>query len=136
VKKDALSRREWLASLFGSRAQPPPAVPPPAEPVSAQPPQVAVIMGRFCLAYQGESCSVCLEQCPIPGAIVTERGLPSVDPNLCDGCGICIGACPAPQPAILKVTKRSGPGADGARPEPPPFVRPRSLSQLLKRDRG
>ncbi len=74
-------------------------------------PQVAVIAGRHCLAYQGSFCSTCRERCPIEGAIVIERGLPRVMPALCDGCGICHDLCPAPTNAILMARKPSLPAA-------------------------
>ena len=41
-------------------------------------------------------CSVCVERCPIEGAIVVTDGRPQVVANRCDGCGNCIAACPAP----------------------------------------
>ncbi len=63
--------------------------------------RVAVIQGRYCLAYQKSFCSVCSERCPEPGAIITERGIPRVDADACTGCGICLDVCPAPKNAIL-----------------------------------
>lgn len=81
-------------------ATPPPA---PAADVST----LAVIAGRHCLAYQGSFCSVCRERCPVPGAIVIERGLPRVDASLCDGCRICHDVCPAPTNAVRLIPKPS-----------------------------
>lgn len=63
--------------------------------------RVAVIQGRYCLAYQNSFCSVCSERCPEPGAIETKRGIPSVVADACTGCGICHDVCPAPKNAIL-----------------------------------
>lgn len=68
-------------------------------------PQVAIIQGRFCLAYQGGICFTCSEQCPEPGAITTQQGLPMVHADLCTGCGICHDLCPAPRNAILVQAK-------------------------------
>jgi ferredoxin len=45
-------------------------------------------------------CSVCVERCPVEGAIVVELGRPRVDPTRCDGCGVCVGVCPAPRNAL------------------------------------
>lgn len=49
-----------------------------------------------CLAWQRSFCSVCVERCPAPGAILVAQGKPRVDPARCTGCGICVAACPAP----------------------------------------
>lgn len=79
------------------------------EPASARTPtgpQVAVIQGRFCLAYQNSFCSVCSEHCPESGAILTERGIPRIVPDHCTGCNICHEVCPAPTNAILMIPKR------------------------------
>ncbi len=62
---------------------------------------VAAVDEPACLAHQGTFCSVCIERCPEPGAIVNERGKPRVDAERCTGCGICFHVCPAPAKAIL-----------------------------------
>lgn len=72
--------------------------------------QVAVIQGRFCLAYQGNYCAVCYEQCPVPGALTLPDGLPRVALETCTGCGICHDVCPAPENAILMTDRRPGVG--------------------------
>ena len=69
-------------------------------------PQVAVIQGRYCLAYQNSFCSVCSERCPEPDAIITERGIPRIVADACTGCRICHEVCPAPTNAILMINKR------------------------------
>ncbi len=71
-------------------------------------PKVAVIQGRFCLAYQGGVCFTCSERCPEIGAITTKQGIPTVHADICTGCGICHDLCPAPTNAIL-VTARPEP---------------------------
>lgn len=64
-------------------------------------PQVAIIQGRYCLAYQRSFCSTCSEQCPEPNAIIVEQGIPRISADACTGCGICHQRCPAPTNAIL-----------------------------------
>ena len=71
-------------------------------------PMLAVIQGRFCLAYQGGICFTCSERCPVPGAITTKLGIPTVHADLCTGCRICHDLCPAPRNAILMVEKKVG----------------------------
>ncbi|MBE2214858.1 MAG: hypothetical protein IAE82_13375 [Opitutaceae bacterium] len=96
-----MTRRDFFSSMLPSRwAQRPTSAPVLAE-RDPSTPAVAVIAGRHCLAYQGSFCSTCRERCPIPGAIVVERGLPHVNPALCDGCRICHDLCPAPVNAVL-----------------------------------
>ena len=68
--------------------------------------QVAVIQGRYCLAYQNSFCSVCSERCPEVGAILTERGIPQIVADACTGCNICHDVCPAPTNAILMIHKK------------------------------
>ena len=64
-------------------------------------PRIAIIQGRFCIAYQGGMCFTCSEQCPEEGAITLDKGIPTVHADLCTGCGICHDLCPAPRNAIL-----------------------------------
>lgn len=73
--------------------------------------QVAVIQGRFCLAYQGSFCSVCYERCPVPNALQLNEGMPRVVLETCTGCGVCHEVCPAPQNAVLITERRPGFGA-------------------------
>jgi MinD superfamily P-loop ATPase len=70
--------------------------------------QLAIIAGRHCLAYTGSFCSVCRERCPVPGAVVIERGLPRIDPAACTGCRICHEVCPAPMNAVRMIPRPSG----------------------------
>ncbi len=95
---------------FGSSGTPPTLTPCGTALPSAPPaaPPVAVIAGRFCLAYRHSFCSVCRERCPVPGAVVVERGLPRIDPILCNGCRICHEVCPAPVNAIRLVPRSTG----------------------------
>ena len=57
---------------------------------------VVRVRQHSCLAWQRSFCSVCVERCPVPGAILVAQGRPRVDPARCTGCGICVAACPAP----------------------------------------
>ena len=54
-----------------------------------------------CLNRLGSPCSVCVEHCPVPDAIVLRGSTPVVEPALCTGCGRCAHPCPAPEKAIL-----------------------------------
>ncbi|MBT8037992.1 MAG: 4Fe-4S binding protein [Verrucomicrobiae bacterium] len=73
----------------------------PSRPADDGTPKVAIIQGRFCLAYQGGVCFTCSERCPVPDALTTEKGIPTVHADICTGCGICHDLCPAPRNAIL-----------------------------------
>ena len=53
-----------------------------------------------CLNRLGTTCSVCVERCPVPGALFWANGVPDVNPALCTGCGQCHYTCPAPTNAI------------------------------------
>jgi ferredoxin len=91
-------------------------------------PPLALILDRFCLAWQGSFCSVCVERCPVPGAIITEMGKPRIDPDLCTGCKICHDVCPAPKNAVFLVPRKPRPGMIGrtvaeTQPLPDPHVR-------------
>ena len=70
----------------------------------------AVIGAQDCLAHQGSSCSVCVERCPVPGALRLERGRPVIDAARCTGCGVCQHVCPSPRNAviILPLLRRGG----------------------------
>jgi ferredoxin-type protein NapG len=82
----------------------------------------AVVSPLACLAHQGTTCSACVEQCPVAGAMHWENGRPVVDGDVCTGCGVCQSACPAPQNAILILPAK-------ARPLPPtPEVRRDAVS--------
>lgn len=113
----ALSRRDLFRSFFGRSREktdesPEPLEAAPAKVIDEAPP-LALILDRFCLAWQGSFCSVCVERCPIPGAIVTEMGKPRVVPDLCTGCKICHDVCPAPKNAVFLVSRKPRPGMIG-----------------------
>ena len=111
-------RRAAAAATQPDRPVPAPARPPRTSPV-ARPPlspagpvteysHIAVIAGRECLAYQGTSCTICVERCPVAGALVLEQGLPRVVPSICTGCRLCHEVCPAPGQAIRIVPRPPG----------------------------
>lgn len=61
----------------------------------------ATISPLNCLAHQNTTCSACVEQCPVAGAMRWDNGRPVVDPDACTGCGVCQYVCPAPQKAVM-----------------------------------
>ena len=61
----------------------------------------AAISPFDCLAHQNTTCSACVEQCPVEGALAWENGRPVVNPGACTGCGVCQYACPAPRNAVI-----------------------------------
>ena len=68
-----------------------------------------MIQGRYCLAFQGNYCSVCYERCPVPQALqLDEESMPRVQLEICTGCGICRDVCPAPENAVLMAERRVG----------------------------
>ena len=111
---DPVSRRDFFERLAAPiRRIQDAAMPSPAQPAetNVETPavaRVAVIQGRYCLAYTS-ICSVCVERCPVPGAIEVTRGIPMVVPEVCTGCGVCHEVCPAPRNAILQVPRRPMP---------------------------
>jgi len=62
---------------------------------------VAWIQTMACLAHTGSFCTVCSEQCPVPGAIEVHACKPTIRPDACTGCGVCANVCPAPTNAIV-----------------------------------
>lgn len=70
--------------------------------------RVAIIQGRHCLALTS-FCAVCVERCPVPGAMISNRGLPMVVGEVCTGCAVCHEVCPAPTNAILMLPRRRPP---------------------------
>lgn len=54
-----------------------------------------------CLNRLSSTCSVCVERCPVPGAMAFAGDVPAVNEALCTGCGVCQHVCPSPRNAIL-----------------------------------
>ncbi len=117
-----LTRRDWLRSLIRPKPSAPaaPALDqtprnpnPSATPSSSSNPDavgdrttVAIIAGRFCLAYQGNFCTTCSDNCPEPGAILIEQGLPRIIAEACTGCRKCHEVCPAPEENAIRLLPR------------------------------
>jgi Pyruvate/2-oxoacid:ferredoxin oxidoreductase delta subunit len=75
----------------------------------------AVISPLDCLAHQNTTCSACVEQCPVEGAMSWENGRPVVNPAACTGCGVRQYACPAPRNAVMILPTRDRPNPEAAR---------------------
>lgn len=72
----------------------------------------ARVQRHDCLEARGSPCGVCVERCPVPGAMEMRAGVPVVNEDACTGCGVCQYVCLAPQNAILILPAAS-------RPNPP-----------------
>lgn len=68
--------------------------------------QIAMGLARVasytCLRWQGQSCTTCLDKCPLgaDAIVLTEGGDISVKAPGCVGCGVCQFHCPALPKAI------------------------------------
>jgi len=113
-----ISRRDLFRSFFVRQPDEAPPVAPPVRTTKEETPQLALILDRFCLAWQGSFCSVCSERCPVEGAITVEQGKPRVNPDSCTGCQICHDVCPAPKNAVFLVDRKPRPGMIDHSPEP------------------
>ena len=102
-----VTRRDLFRSLLGRGR---PATPPAPVAPARTDAKFALILDRFCLAYQGNFCSICSEHCPEEGAIVVSQGKPQVVADLCTGCRKCYEVCPAPKNAVFLVAKQARPG--------------------------
>jgi Na+-translocating ferredoxin:NAD+ oxidoreductase RNF subunit RnfB len=108
----ATLNRRGMFALLGRPFQRPTEAPPSAvRPADA----VAVIQGRRCIALTS-FCAVCVERCPVAGAMQVTHGMPSVVSDVCTGCGICQQVCPAPTNAVLMLPRRRVPGRAVASP--------------------
>ncbi len=102
----ALARRGLAAAPAGRAA------------FALPPALVPSVLAHACLATT-TFCSVCVERCPRPGAIVVAAGRPRVVPEACDGCGQCVAVCPAPINGFALVPRAAtGPAAAPAGPSP------------------
>lgn len=70
----------------------------------------ARVTPQLCLAHHHTTCTVCIERCPVEGAIHVHDGKPTIDENICTGCGVCRYVCPAPENAILLMPAFARPG--------------------------
>ena len=53
-----------------------------------------------CLMFQGTSCGICQDACPVKGAQYIEAGFPVIDQKVCVGCGYCREVCVTTPKAI------------------------------------
>jgi len=117
----SINRRDLFRSLIGrSRKSPPVESPDPAKSLNTANTageEVALILDRFCLAYQGSFCSVCLEHCPEPGAILITQGKPHIETDACTGCKKCQEVCPAPKKAVFLVARKPKQGMIARNPQ-------------------
>lgn len=102
---NAISRRDLFRRMLGQGVETPVPEYAPRPALVDSPDSLALILDRFCLAWQGSFCSVCSERCPVEGAITTEQGKPRIDPAICTGCRICHDVCPAPKNAVFMVAR-------------------------------
>lgn len=57
---------------------------------------VAVVVKDACVAWDWAGCTVCMDECPVEGAItLDEQDRPVVHADYCDGCGKCEQTCPS-----------------------------------------
>lgn len=57
---------------------------------------VAKVLSDACVAWNWVGCTVCIDECPVEGALVLdEHDRPVVNEELCDGCGRCEQVCPS-----------------------------------------
>ena len=71
----------------------------------------AVVQRHDCIADHS-FCSVCVERCPVEGAIIMDGLKPRVVQDLCTGCGVCHLVCPAPNNAIMMLPIMRGGGVE------------------------
>jgi ferredoxin-type protein NapG len=69
---------------------------------------VAKLDTALCLTHHGQACTVCVEHCPMPGALVLDgpHGELRVAEERCVGCGLCVHFCPT-EPASIRVQPRA-----------------------------
>jgi len=46
-----------------------------------------------CLPYSGPECGVCIDACPVDGALTLDMVKPVIDETLCTGCALCREVC-------------------------------------------
>lgn len=63
---------------------------------------VAVVDHHTCVRATGDSCTACIEHCPIGRTAIglDERGLVAVGAEACTGCGMCEEVCPTTPKAV------------------------------------
>lgn len=66
-------------------------------------PRATVLVDPVSCTARVDFCAVCVERCPVPGAITMQGSAPVIDDARCDGCGRCVEVCPAPFRALERV---------------------------------
>lgn len=57
---------------------------------------IAKVIKDSCVAWDWTGCTVCMDECPVEGAItLDDHDRPVVHGDLCDGCGRCEEVCPS-----------------------------------------
>lgn len=57
---------------------------------------VAVVVRDACVAWDWSGCTVCVDRCPVEGAVTLDaQSRPVVHAEYCDGCGVCEQVCPS-----------------------------------------
>lgn len=70
---------------------------------------LAEVYEALCVRTEGESCTICVDRCPIGAAALhlDGNGPPIVEPSGCVGCGVCQNVCPtAPKAIVVKPSPR------------------------------
>ena len=64
---------------------------------------LAEVYESLCVRTAGETCTVCVDSCPIGAAALRlcGNGPPIVEPSGCVGCGVCQNVCPTTPKAIV-----------------------------------
>jgi ferredoxin-type protein NapG len=64
----------------------------------------AVWHSSTCVRSRGESCTICIDQCPLgSAAIELKAGRVAVNPLGCIGCGVCQQKCPTSPKSIVVI---------------------------------
>jgi ferredoxin-type protein NapG len=64
----------------------------------------AVWNSSTCVRTQGESCTICIDKCPLgSAAIELKSGQVAVNPLGCIGCGVCQQQCPTSPKSIVGI---------------------------------
>ena len=64
----------------------------------------AVWRSSSCLRSTGDSCTICIDKCPLgSAAIELKSGRVAVKPLGCIGCGVCQQECPTSPKSIVVI---------------------------------
>ena len=74
--------------------------------IELPPGMVPELRPHACIA-RSSFCAVCVERCPIQGALLMEPRGPRVVEDACTGCGKCVQVCPAPVNGFSIVPRRA-----------------------------